>query len=133
MPQSYRDGLPWFKEGLPVGPEEGPKIDGAVTAESLIIDANENSRTIDFSINTLYGPDGQTQWLLRVGRGVKRPAEDTTPAEFAKSDLTDVVEALPAWVQLSQLDGTIDQVNAAACAISGYGRSELVGQTWPYP
>ena len=40
---------------------------------------------------------------------------------------------MPAWVQLSTLNGTIEMVNKAACAISGYSRSELIGQAWPYP
>lgn len=40
---------------------------------------------------------------------------------------------MPEWVQISGLDGTIEIVNDAGCAISGYTRDEVVGQTWPYP
>ena len=44
-----------------------------------------------------------------------------------------LLEYMPAWVQLSQSNGTIEMVNGAACRISGYDRSEMIGQTWPYP
>ena len=44
-----------------------------------------------------------------------------------------LLEDMPAWVQLSQSDGTIEMVNEAACLISGCGRSDMIGQTWPYP
>ena len=44
-----------------------------------------------------------------------------------------LLEHMPAWVQLSQSDGTIEMVNEAACRISGCGRFEMIGQTWPYP
>ena len=44
-----------------------------------------------------------------------------------------LLEDIPAWVQLAQPDGTIEMVNEAACRISGYRRSEMIGQTWPYP
>ena len=44
-----------------------------------------------------------------------------------------LLEDMPAWVQLSQSDGTIEMVNEAACRISEYDRSEMIGQLWPYP
>jgi PAS domain S-box-containing protein len=44
-----------------------------------------------------------------------------------------VFESMPAWVQVCTLDGMIEMVNHAATLISGYNRSEMVGQTWPYP
>ena len=49
------------------------------------------------------------------------------------ADPIQLLEDMPAWVQLSQSDGTIEMVNGAACRISGYCRSEMIGQTWPYP
>lgn len=51
----------------------------------------------------------------------------------AKIDLRKVIEGMPAWVQVCNLDGTIQMVNRAATRISGYERSEMEGQTWPYP
>ena len=44
-----------------------------------------------------------------------------------------LLEDMPAWVQLSQSNGTVEMVNESACRISGYDRSEMIGQTWPYP
>ena len=49
------------------------------------------------------------------------------------TDPVQLLEDMPAWVQLSQSDGSIEMVNEAACRISGYGRSQMIGQTWPYP
>ena len=43
------------------------------------------------------------------------------------------LDALPAWVLVCTLDGTIELVNAAVTRLLGYGASELVGQSWPYP
>ena len=95
-------------------------------------DAEGNHRIINFSITALRGPDSRPQWLLSIGRDItpQRKAEELL--EHLESDLTNVVQDMPAWVQLSRLDGTIEMVNEAACALSGYDRSEMVGQTWPY-
>ena len=49
------------------------------------------------------------------------------------TDPVQLLEDMPAWVQISRSDGTIEMVNEAACRISGYGRSEIIGQTSPYP
>ena len=49
------------------------------------------------------------------------------------TDPVQLLEDMPTRVQLTQSDGTIDMVNAAACRITGYDRSEMIGQTWPYP
>jgi PAS domain S-box-containing protein len=69
-----------------------------------------------------------------MNKGLEMSEVDTTE-EFGPSEtlLRRVIEGMPAWVQVSKLDGTIEMVNHAATLISGYGRSEMVGQTWPYP
>lgn len=48
-------------------------------------------------------------------------------------DLRQIIEAIPAWVQVCDLDGTIKAVNHSATRISGYERWEMEGQRWPYP
>jgi PAS domain S-box-containing protein len=62
-------------------------------------------------------------------------SEVDTAEEFCPSEahLGRIIEAMPAWVQVCKLDGTIEMVNETATLISGYNRSEMVGQTWPYP
>jgi PAS domain S-box-containing protein len=59
-----------------------------------------------------------------------RSSEETGRPEI---DLGKIIEGMPAWVQVCGLDGTIQMVNYAATQISGYERSEMEGQTWPYP
>jgi len=44
-----------------------------------------------------------------------------------------IIEGIPAWVQVCDLEGRIQSVNPAAVKLSGYDRSNMVGQTWPYP
>lgn len=54
-------------------------------------------------------------------------------AEKAQFQLWQIIEGMPAWVQVCRLDGTIELANRAASQISGYLASELVGKAWPYP
>ena len=44
-----------------------------------------------------------------------------------------IIDGIPAWVQVCDLEGRIQSVNLAAIEISGYDRAEMVGQDWPYP
>jgi len=53
--------------------------------------------------------------------------------QFLDCELQQIVECIPTWVQVCDLDGKIQSVNPAALKMSGYSRSEMVGQTWPYP
>lgn len=57
-------------------------------------------------------------------------AEELYPSEV---HLRRIIEIMPAWVQVCKLDGAIEMVNETATLISGYNRSAMVGQTWPYP
>ena len=48
-------------------------------------------------------------------------------------DMGQVLEHMPVWVQVCDLEGTVISVNQAAVETSGYSRDEMVGQSWPYP
>ena len=50
----------------------------------------------------------------------------------SEASIGQIIEHLPVWVQVCDLDGTVISVNQAATEISGYERDELVGQNWPY-
>ena len=52
-----------------------------------------------------------------------------TPPE---ASIGQMIEQMPVWVQVCDLEGTVISVNHAATEISGYGREEMVGQSWPY-
>ena len=105
----------------------------AVDVESLISDAEGNLHAINLRVTALPGPLNHPQWLLFVGREPTPEVDVEAPMPAVGFDLTRIFEDMPAWVQLSTLNGTIEMVNKAACAISGYSRSELIGQAWPYP
>ena len=125
LPKEKLDRLPWVNQGL--------DFEGAAQVESLVTDSAGNHRVISFSITALQSADGRPKWLLSIGRDITPHPEAEELFDNPGTDLADLVEDLPAWVQLSRLDGTIEAVNNAACAISGYDRSEMIGQTWPYP
>ncbi|MDA0733734.1 MAG: response regulator [Chloroflexi bacterium] len=44
-----------------------------------------------------------------------------------------IIDGIPIWVQVCDLEGRIQSVNHAAIKMSGYDSSEMVGQSWPYP
>lgn len=44
-----------------------------------------------------------------------------------------IIDGIPAWVQVCDLEGRIQSVNNAATVMSGYERAEMVDQSWPYP
>jgi PAS domain S-box-containing protein len=58
------------------------------------------------------------------------PAEDFCQSE---AGLRQIIESMPAWIQVCTLDGAIEMVNEAGTLISGYKRAEMVCQVWPYP
>ena len=128
---------PWL---LPQGPlnklpgvNAGRGFTGVAQVESLVTDAQGTAHNISFSVSPLLEPSGQQKWLLSIGRGVAPAVSLGAHKPGSQALLAQAVEEMPEWVQLSSLDGTIEMVNAAACAISGYARSEIVGQAWPYP
>ena len=123
--QGQLDSLPWVSQSS--------QFEGDTQVESLVTDQEGNRRVISFSITILFDLDDTPQWLLSIGRDVTPERTGLELDHNLRADLTRVVEDMPVWVQLSQTDGTIDMVNKAACVISGYDRSALVGQTWPYP
>ena len=125
LPQGHLDKLPWVNEDR--------DFEGAARVESLVTDADGQHRIISFSITALPGPDGRVQWLLNIGRDITQQRNAEEMVENLEFDLIRVVEDMPAWVQLADLSGNIEMVNEAACAISEYDRSELIGQSWPYP
>jgi PAS domain S-box-containing protein len=47
--------------------------------------------------------------------------------------MNQIIDCIPAWVQICDLEGKILSVNPAALKLSGYDRSYMVGQSWPYP
>ncbi len=123
-----QDAPPWLDRDWGTG--------DSVKVESLVANDEGSPRVISFSITALNGPGGQPQWLLSIGRELTpetRGAQGEILVATQEWDLPQVVEAIPAWVQVCQMDGTIDMVNSAASVISGYARSDMVGQTWPYP
>ena len=125
LPQGHLDKLPWVNENR--------DFEGAARVESLVTDADGQHRIISFSITALPGPDGRIQWLLNIGRDITQQRNAEEIVENLEFDLIRVVEDMPAWVPLADLNGNIEMVNEAACAISEYDRSELIGQSWPYP
>ena len=42
----------------------------------------------------------------------------------SEASISQVIEQMPAWVQVCDLEGTVLSVNQAAIEISGYGRDE---------
>jgi PAS domain S-box-containing protein len=48
-------------------------------------------------------------------------------------NMCQLVDGIPAWLQVCDLEGKILSVNPAAVELSGYNRSQMVGQSWPYP
>lgn len=125
LPKEKLDRLPWVNQGR--------EFEGAAQVESLVTDSEGNHRIIRFSITALQSAEGQPNWLLSIGRDITPQSEAEELFNAPGMELAGAVEDMPAWVQLMQLDGTIEAVNDAACAISGYDRSEMIGQTWPYP
>lgn len=125
LPKEKLDRLPWVNQGR--------EFEGACQVESLVTDREGNHRIISFSITSLPSAGGQPSWLLSIGRDITPQSEAEELFDTPGMELASVIEDMPAWVQISQLDGTIEAVNNAACAISGYDRSEMIGQTWPYP
>lgn len=124
LAQGNLDGPPWMNEIR--------ESEGAAKVESLITDAQGSPRLIRFSTIDLRSPDGLLEGLLSIGRDVTPPQQGEEPLAGPDSYLPRLFDEIPAWLQLSQLDGTIEIVNQAACAISGFDRSEMTGQVWPY-
>ncbi len=125
LTQEQPDRLPWA--------DQSGQFEGTTQFESLVTDSEGNHRVINFSITALFDPEDRPKWLLSIGRDVSSQRTASGLHDILDPDLTWMVEAMPVWVQLSQPNGDIELVNDAACLISGYDRSELIGQTWPYP
>jgi PAS domain S-box-containing protein len=77
---------------------------------------------------------GLLETVQEMSKGLEMSEVDPT-GDFCQSEagLRQIIESIPAWVQVCRLDGAIEMVNEAATLISGQERSEMVGQTWPYP
>lgn len=125
LPSERPDALPWLDKDW--GPGDLVKV------ESLVAGNEGSPRGISFSVTALNGPDEEPRWLLSIGREVAPETLDEGMVSTQEWDLHQVVDAMPAWVQICKMDGTVDMVNRAAGVISGYARSDMLGQTWPYP
>ena len=130
LPKEQLDRLPWVNQGR--------QFEGTAQVESVVTDTKGNHRIIKFSITALDGPEDRARQLLSVGRDVtpQHPTGEILEipeSERLESGSTRVISGSPPWVQLCRLDGTIETVNDAACSISGYDRSQMVGRSWPYP
>ena len=108
-------------------------FEGLSGVESQITDSHGALRTISFSITPLRDPEGRSQLLLNLGRDVAPQPNSGGLLQGAEPWWARMVEDLPVWVQIEGLDRGIEMVNRTACAISGYDRAEMVGQSWPYP
>ena len=92
-----------------------------------------------WGVGTLWAETGllqNCQWSVKATSGGAWLDHDRFGKAFCTActpPRLSLLEVMPVWVQLAQPDGTVDMVNEAACRISGYGRSEMIGQTWPYP
>lgn len=125
LPQGPLSNIPWANAGGDA--TEVSQVDGLVT------DATGSGRNISFNVSPLLDAGGRAKWLLSIGRENTSSGDNSANNGIAESLLVQAIEQMPEWVQISGLDGTIEIVNDAGCAISGYTRDELVGKTWPYP
>ena len=114
VPPEHQDATPWLDRDWVPG--------DLVKVESLLAGIEGSPRVISFSITALNGPDGQPEWLLSIGREFTPETQGEKLMATGEWDLPQIVEAMPAWVQVCQMDGTIDMVNRAAGVISGYAR-----------
>jgi PAS domain S-box-containing protein len=71
-----------------------------------------------------FDADGHRKGMLVVGREIT----ERKMAERELQKLSQVVEQNPASIIVTDLNGIIEYVNPAACAISCYAESELIGQ-----
>lgn len=125
LPPERQDAPAWLNRDW--GPGDLVKVESSVAG-------NQGSpRGISFSVTALNGPDGEPRWLLSIGLEVAPQILDEGMVSSQEWDLPQVVDAMPAWVQVCQMDGTVEMVNREAGIISGYTRSDMLGQTWPYP
>lgn len=125
LPQGPLNKIPWM--------HAGGDFTGVAEVESLVTDAQGTARSISFSVSPLLEPGGRAKWLLSIGRDVTSAGSVGPHSPNTQALLARAIEGMPEWVQLSSLDGTIEMVNEAGCAISGYYREEFIGQAWPYP
>lgn len=79
--------------------------------------------------DTIKIPDfhkgGKRKGMVVVGRDVTKRKQ----AEYELQKLSQVVEQSPDSIIVTDLNGSIEYVNPAACILSGYTRDELIGKT----
>ena len=121
LPQRPLSNIPWANAG-----GEATQVS---QVEGLVTDATGSDHNISFNVPPLLDSGGHVKWLLSIGREITPSGDNGGKRCIAETLLVQAIEQMPEWVQISRLDGTIETVNDAECAISGYTRDELVGQT----
>ena len=125
MPQGPLSNIPWANAG-------GDATE-VFQVEGLVTDATGSGRNSSFNVSPLLDTGGRPKCLPNIERENTTSGDNSANNGIAESLLVQAIEQMPEWVQISGLDGTIEIVNDAGCAISEYTRDEVVGQTWPYP
>lgn len=125
LPRGPLSKVPWVKSDC--------DLTSVAEVESLVTDSQGTPHNINFNVTPLRESDGKPKWLLSIGRDVTSLANAGAYEPDTQALLVRAIEDMPEWVQLSSLDGTIEMINEAGCAISGHTREEIIGRAWPYP
>ena len=131
----YRDeviGASWFERFIPGGdPRATTTFQEAVSrqkvslhAENPILTRQGEERFIRWTNTLVFGDDGQVLGTASLGEDIT----DRQLTEMALRKASAAVDQSPAAIFITDIQGTIEYVNAAFSRITGYSQQEAVGR-----